>query len=230
MTTPSANWRRMRFKKNKVWAETSQDGVLLVLEGRVRIKYQLDQPHEYRVYPEALNPLPAAQENAVTQEMPAAATRSGKTPPAPKKKARPTKAAPEIPTNALSIFTDGASSGNPGPSGIGIVMCWGDHEKEISRFIGEATNNIAELEAIRVGLSMVKKTDLPVRVFTDSSYALGVLTQGWKARKNPELIARIRKEMSRFHDLVFVKVKGHSGFAPNERADRLAVSAIKNAI
>ena len=199
-----------------------------VVDGRVRIKYQLDQPHEYRVHPEALTALPAGQESTVTQETPAAAAHSHNPPPRRAKAASQPQAAPEVPSNALSIYTDGASSGNPGPSGIGIVLRWGDHEKEVSRFIGEATNNIAELEAIRVGLALVKKTDLPVRVFTDSSYAVGVLTQGWKAKKNPELIARIREEISRFPDLAFIKVKGHSGLEHNERADRLAVSAIKN--
>lgn len=222
-------WRRMQFKKNKVWAETDDSGELLVTQGRVRVKYQLDQPHEYRVYPQALSALPPDQEQRLCREVPSDSPSGGDAPAPPGPEAGDQDSEPALPPSAVAIYTDGASSGNPGPSGIGVVLRWGDHEKEVSRFIGEGTNNIAELEAIRVGLELLKRTDLPVRVFTDSSYALGVLTLGWKAKANRELVARTRKEMKRFNDLRLIKVKGHSGVAPNERADRLAVSAIENA-
>ena len=118
--------------------------------------------------------------------------------------------------------------GNPGPSGIGVLLQYGSHEKEISKYIGIATNNIAELEAIRVGLSALKKTDLPVRVFTDSNYAHGVLMLGWKARKNLELVRSIKKTISKVKDLKIIKVKGHAGIGGNERADYIATLAIKN--
>jgi ribonuclease HI len=127
------------------------------------------------------------------------------------------------------VYTDGASSGNPGPSGIGVVLRFGKHEKEISRYIGDTTNNVAELEAIRSGLMAVKNTNLPVRLFTDSRYAYGVLTQGWKAKKNQNIIESIKKILSKFNDLKFIHVKGHVGIEGNERADFLATSAIKNA-
>ncbi len=126
----------------------------------------------------------------------------------------------------IRVYTDGASSGNPGPSGIGVLLRYGSHEKEISTYIGIATNNIAELEAIRVGLSLIKNPALPVRVYTDSSYALGLLSKGWKARKNQELVTNIRNMLSAFKDILFVKVKGHSGDPGNERVDRLATDAI----
>jgi ribonuclease HI len=126
----------------------------------------------------------------------------------------------------ICLFTDGASSGNPGPSGIGIFMRYKSHEKKISRYIGLSTNNIAELEAIRVGLMEVKNKELPVRVFTDSSYALGLLSKGWKPKKNQELVAAIRSLMKQFKDLHFIKVKGHTGHPENECADQLATSAI----
>ena len=130
--------------------------------------------------------------------------------------------------NVIQVYTDGASSGNPGPSGIGVLLQYGTHQKEISRYIGNATNNIAELEAIRVALASIKNHDLPVRVYTDSSYAHGLLTKGWKAKKNKTLVANIRKLASTFKDLQFIKVKGHAGDMLNERADRLATAAIKN--
>ena len=229
MPSHPPHWRRMFFKKNKVWAETDEQGDLLVTHGRVRVKYQLDQPHEYRVNPQTVSQLPPDQEQRLCRDVPSEPPIDGEAPAPAGSSASGRDDEPELPAGALAIYTDGASSGNPGPSGIGVVLRWGEHEKEVSRFIGEGTNNIAELEAIRVGLELVKRTDLPVRVFTDSSYAIGVLTQGWKAKSNPELVARVRKEMVRFGDLRLIKVKGHSGVAPNERADLLAVSAIKNA-
>ena len=97
----------------------------------------------------------------------------------------------------------------------------------MSKYIGIATNNIAELEAIRMGLLAVKNTNLPVRVFTDSKYAYGVLVQGWKPKKNQEIIASIKKIILKFEDLKFIKVKGHVGIEGNERADVLATAAIK---
>ena len=109
-----------------------------------------------------------------------------------------------------------------------MVLCFGGHEKTISKYIGNATNNIAEIEAIRAGLQELKRYDLPVRVFTDSSYAHGVLTQGWKAKKNSELIASTKNLMSSFKNLKLIKVKGHAGIELNERADALATAAIKN--
>jgi ribonuclease HI len=129
----------------------------------------------------------------------------------------------------ICIFADGASSGNPGPSGIGVVLRYADHKREISKYIGVATNNIAELKAIKTGLLALKNTDLPVRIFTDSNYAYGVLTLDWKAKANTELVQSIKKTILKFKNLKFIKVKGHAGNEGNERADFLATSAIKNA-
>ena len=73
----------------------------------------------------------------------------------------------------------------------------------------------------------VKNRQLPVIVFTDSAYALGLLTKGWKAKQNQELVADIRELVSSFKQIRFVKVKGHAGHPENERADQLAVESIK---
>lgn len=128
--------------------------------------------------------------------------------------------------DCIHIYADGASSGNPGPSGIGVLLRYRDHEKEVSRFIGMGTNNIAELEAIRAGLLEVKNPDLPIRIYTDSSYAYGLLVLGWKPKKNIEIVNEIRILTKHFKNLEFIKVKGHSGLEGNEIADRLATSAI----
>ena len=218
----------MRFKKNKVWLATDRNQKPVVKNGKVLIKYQLDQDYEYWVLEKNVKPIEKSQSESK-------ATKRKKT---DKTSSKLHKTKPEAKTvasdknfnnDAICIYTDGASSGNPGPSGIGVVLRFGKHEKEISKYIGIATNNIAELEAIRTGLLEIKNATLPVRVFTDSSYAHGVLVLGWKARKNQDIVRSIRKTISKFEDLKIIKVKGHVGIEGNERADFLAISAIKKA-
>jgi ribonuclease HI len=206
------HWRRMWFKDGKVWLATDGSGRPIEKNGRLLIKYRRDQDHEYWVNPRNLSPLEAD---------PGPRRRRSKRPGG----GTPVKVANGTPAEAadgVHVYTDGASSGNPGPAGIGILLLHGGREREIARFIGTATNNIAELEAIRTALAEVRQRDLPVRVYTDSSYAHGVLTLGWKAKKNEELIGAIKALMKTFTDLAFIKVRGHAGDACNERADRLA--------
>jgi len=210
-------WKRMQFKKNKVWVATDGSKKLLVKNGKVLIKYQLKQDYEYWVHEQNVGPIDTEQSKTSVKKKPAQ-KRKGK--------AKPFKE--PIPNDTVCIFTDGASSGNPGPSGVGVLLKYGEHEKEISKYIGITTNNIAELEAIKTGLLELKKTDTPVRIFTDSSYAYGLLALGWKAKKNQTLVNAIRETISKFKDLKLIKVKGHAGHAENERADFLATSAIKN--
>lgn len=208
----------MRFKKNKVWLALDQNGEPLTQNGKVLIKYQIDQSHEYWVYPHSVVSLDA--------QAPEDPPSNSETPsPLKKQSATANRSAEASPSDAVIIYTDGASSGNPGPSGIGVILRFGDHEKEISKHIGVATNNIAELQAIKTGLQELKKTTIPVRIYTDSAYAHGVLTQGWKAKKNRELIESIKRLMAGFKDLELIHVRGHNGLEGNERADRLATSA-----
>jgi ribonuclease HI len=102
-----------------------------------------------------------------------------------------------------------------------------DYEKEISEFLGDGTNNIAELSAILRGLQAVSSPEIPVQVITDSSYSIGLLSKGWKPKANKELVHALRQELKRFKDVTFVKVKGHAGIEGNERADELARRAIE---
>jgi ribonuclease HI len=224
MEEQKTDWKRMQFKANTVWVATSPDGDLREENGKVLLKYQLDQEHEYWVYRSSVRPLGAKK----TQKGAGRTTPAGRTSPKTKgqtgrQKTRVENEAP--PPDAICIYTDGASSGNPGPSGIGVLLRFGGQEKEISKHIGVATNNIAELEAIRTGLKALKEARHPVRVYTDSTYALGVLTLGWKTTKNVDLIQSIKAIMSTFSDLKVIKVKGHAGMEENERADRLATRA-----
>lgn len=219
------NWKRMRFKKNKVWVAVDKKGRARLENGKALIKYQLDQPHEYRVNQSGLQPLDSEeplQATGVSAETPKAS--------APTIHRLPAAVTQTIDCEkAVCIYTDGACSGNPGPAGIGVVLIYKGHRKEISRYIGNATNNVAELEAIRTGLQAVKNRRHPVVVFTDSQYAFGLLTQGWKATLNTELVRDIRRLALKFANLQIVKIKGHTGHSENERADRLAVQAIEKA-
>jgi ribonuclease HI len=127
----------------------------------------------------------------------------------------------------VEIFTDGACSGNPGPAGLGVVVVGdGAGQREISEYLGAATNNIAELTAILRGLEAVSDKTRPVIVYSDSAYSIGLLSQNWKAKKNVELVRELREVCRQFSDLRFVKVLAHSGIALNERVDQLAVAAI----
>ncbi len=221
-------WKRMRFKGNKVWMEVDSSGSPALKNNKVKIKYQLDQPHEYMV-----NPKNVAELDREPEQSPGGKTKTKTTGPEakqsePDRQARQDSSDDGADPNAVIIYTDGAASGNPGPAGIGAVLRYGGKKKEISEYIGYATNNIAELRAVREALCALKRKDLPVRLYTDSSYVHGLLVLGWKAKKNPELVEEIRNLMKRFKKIQIIKVRGHHGVADNEQADHLATSAIKN--
>lgn len=227
MEKNNISWKRKMFKGNKVWQAFGPDEKPLSKNGKVQIKYGIDQDYEYWVNESNIEEI-AQDASGKSQGIKKIREQASlnKRSKVDKDSAQDT----DIPPDAICIYTDGASSGNPGPSGIGIFFRFGEHEKELSRHIGIATNNMAELEAIRTALLELKTTKKPVRIFTDSSYAYGVLTLNWKAKKNPELINRIKKTMTSFSDLKLVKIKGHAGHAGNERADSLATRAVKNEI
>ncbi|MFP4446319.1 MAG: ribonuclease HI [Desulfosudaceae bacterium] len=222
MTQQPADWKRKGFKNNKVWMAVNDRGEPCRKNGKVLIKYQLDQDYEYWVHETNIT--------SVSRLKKQKKTRNQKTPAAPVNKNHTLEELQaDLPEDAILVFTDGASSGNPGPSGIGVHLIYRENEKSISRYIGQATNNIAELSAIQAALREIKNKKKPVRIFTDSGYAFGVLTQGWKPRKNQELITDIKKTMAGFADLELIKVKGHAGQIENEKADQLATAAIKKA-
>ena len=136
---------------------------------------------------------------------------------------------------AVEIWTDGACSGNPGPMGIGVVVLDGKARREVGEYLGTGTNNIAELVAIERGLEVAAEVtggdrQRPLRVYSDSSYAIGLLDKGWKAKANQELVARIRKAVAAHPRLSFVKVSGHAGVPENERCDELARIAISRGL
>jgi ribonuclease HI len=130
--------------------------------------------------------------------------------------------------DSIIIYTDGACHGNPGPMGIGAVIIDRGQRRELSEYLGEGTNNIAELTAILRALEEVPDSERsrPVLVHTDSAYALGLLSLGWKPKMNVELVGSLRRLASSFSQLRTIKVAGHAGVPENERCDQLANAAI----
>jgi len=219
---------RKVYRKCKVWADVDDSGRLIEQRGLVKIRYRKDDPEAYSAKVSEVSDLDPAEEAASKS---AESRGEGAAPAPPKRPRAPRRPAAKAKASAadtLVIHTDGSCFGNPGPAGVGILMEWKGKTKEISRYLGEGTNNIAELTAIEVALQQVKNRGVPVRVHTDSAYAIGVLSEGWKVKEDRELVARIQTLLREFQDLQFVKVRGHSGDPRNERVDQLARDAITN--
>jgi ribonuclease HI len=219
-------WSRMSFKGQVVWVRADEGGRLaLDADGRAEMKYRETDTRTYRPLPQNLGP--AASQGSESSK--SAAPRPG---PGPRKPRTEKSEKPVQPASAetVHIWTDGACSGNPGPMGIGIVVKAGGRRKEHGEYLGRGTNNIAELTAIMRGLEIsaefLPNPDHPIRVYTDSSYAIGLLSQGWKAKANQELVAEIREFLRGYHNLRMVKVEGHAGVPENERCDLLARQAV----
>ena len=223
-------WSRMSFKGQVVWVRADEGGrPVLDAEGRAEMKYRENDTRSYRPLPQNLGSVsasaavPSAKPSSVRADKPAAR-------PAPRKP-REENLAPPASGETVHVWTDGACSGNPGPMGIGVVVLAGDRRKELGEYLGKGTNNIAELTAIRRGLEIAEELlsgqDFAVRVYTDSSYAIGLLSQGWKAKANQELVADIREFLRGFPNLRMVKVAGHAGVPENERCDVLARRAVE---
>lgn len=210
-------WKQHRLRDQDVWAKTDASGALVVEDGRVEVVYKTSPGQ--RVYR-------AGARNLV--EVPGAALVEIQVgDPAPESTAKPKDGlAGAAPANAIHVWTDGACTGNPGPAGLGVVIVDGDQTQELSEFLGDGTNNIAELMAIFRGLEEVKDRTRPVLVYSDSSYSIGLLSQNWKAKANVELVTKLRALCKLFKDLRFVKVAGHAGIPLNERTDELARGAI----
>jgi ribonuclease HI len=133
----------------------------------------------------------------------------------------------------ITIYTDGASSGNPGPGGYGVVLISGKHRLEKSEGFRLTTNNRMELMAVIVGLEALKIPNSRVVVYTDSKYVADSVEKGWvlqweskafKNKKNPDLWIRFLK-IYRIHKVRFVWIRGHANIPENEICDRLAVMA-----
>lgn len=133
----------------------------------------------------------------------------------------------------IYLYTDGASSGNPGPGGYGIVLKCAGRVKEMSGGFALTTNNRMELLAVIIGLESVRWKNADIRVVSDSAYVVRAVSEGWvfnwekkgfAKAKNPDLWRRFLP-LYRKHRVSFHWVKGHAGHPENERCDALAVAA-----
>ena len=138
----------------------------------------------------------------------------------------------------VEIFSDGACSGNPGPGGYGVVLRFGEHEKELSGGAPDTTNNRMEVLAVIKGLEALK-VPCQVTLYSDSKYVVDAITKGWvkkwksnnwvkpdkKKALNVDLWERLLTLLDK-HKVIFVWVKGHADNVENERCDFLARQAI----
>ncbi len=139
----------------------------------------------------------------------------------------------------VTIYTDGACSGNPGPGGWGAMLMYKGNKKEISGGKENTTNNVMELTAVIEGLKLLK-FPCKVKLYSDSAYVVNAFIQkwiygwiknGWKNSskepvKNKELWQELY-ELTKTHEVEFIKVKGHADNEYNNRCDELARNAIK---
>lgn len=135
----------------------------------------------------------------------------------------------------ITIYTDGAARGNPGPGGYGVLLQSGKHYKEISEGFRLTTNNRMELLAVIVALEALKFKPSNVLIYTDSKYVCDAVEKEWvfqwekirfKKKKNPDLWLRFLT-IFRQHNVKFKWVKGHADNPGNIRCDELAVEASK---
>ncbi len=140
----------------------------------------------------------------------------------------------------VTLYTDGACSGNPGAGGWGCVLLFGEHRRESFGAEAETTNNRMELSAVIQGLKLLKYP-CHVDVYSDSSYTVNGFALGWvyawekagwrKADKKPVLNEDLWRELlalTKVHEVVFHKVKGHADNELNNRCDELARKAIES--
>jgi len=138
----------------------------------------------------------------------------------------------------ITLYTDGACSGNPGPGGWGAILRYGEQEKELSGGDPATTNNRMELTAVIEGLKALREP-CAVTVYSDSKYVVDGITKGWavgwrsrgwiKADKSPALNPELWGELLDLcmaHEVSFHWVRGHADNEYNNRCDRLAVGAI----
>jgi ribonuclease HI len=138
----------------------------------------------------------------------------------------------------VTIYTDGACSGNPGPGGYGVILIFNDCRKELSGGFRRTTNNRMELMAAIIGLESLKER-CRVTLYSDSEYLVKAISEGWAERwkennwkrnkkdkaLNSDLWDRLLK-LCASHETVFKWVKGHNSNPENERCDELAVQAL----
>jgi len=137
-------------------------------------------------------------------------------------------------SHSLHIYTDGASRGNPGKGGYGIVMIWGNQKKEMAAGYRLTTNNRMELMAVIVALQSLTKKNIPLTIYTDSKYVADSIEKKWVnnwiktdfkgGKKNKDLWLQYYK-LAKDFSIKIKWVKGHADNVFNNRCDELATAA-----
>ena len=215
------------LRGQKVFAKAKSDGSFAAEAGRVEVRYKRTDARAYRASVGNLvreSGSPILEDDAcVPAELASEKPSKGSSKP----KVDPSAHVHVASATAWIAYTDGACSGNPGPAGAGmVVIVPGGKHIEGFEYLGEGTNNIAELMAILRAVEAMPEEAQEILVHTDSSYSIGVLTKNWKAKANQELVLRAKKVVAaRRAKLKYVP--GHAGVPLNERADELAREAIR---
>lgn len=214
-------WVEAVLRGQRVLARANADGSLVSEGGRVEIRYKPNDGRAYRAASGNLQLVPGAPlrgDDAVGPGEAVARDSHG---------SRDARNVPAVPAHSWVAYTDGACSGNPGPAGCGVVLVSPTGKMhEGFEYLGQATNNVAELTAILRAVEWGPAEGPAFVVHTDSQYAIGVLQKGWKAKANQELVGRT-KEAVRKRGVRLVYVPGHAGVPLNERADQLAREAVQ---
>jgi ribonuclease HI len=136
----------------------------------------------------------------------------------------------------IQVYTDGASTGNPGPGGFGVILSYNGKHKELSKGFRLTTNNRMELLAVIEALRAIKNPEIPVEIFSDSQYVVNAIEKKWvfgwqkkgfSGKKNKDLWMEFLKLYPQFK-LKVHWVRGHNGHYENERCDVLATTAARN--
>jgi ribonuclease HI len=198
-------WERRRYRRNKVWVRVDDAGhPVLDARGLAALRFRPADPRTYSVRAQEVGPLGGLEPTLPADLGPGS-----------------------DPAWTVVLYVDGASSGDPGPAGLGAVLRWRSHRRDIQRFLDAATREEAELRAALAALEAVTRPDLRVELHTDSACVLGVLAEGRRIPAHEDLARRLRAEAARFDDLHLVRSAAHAGAAGPERADRLARDAIR---
>jgi ribonuclease HI len=236
------------FKGQKVWVEVRADGSAAANAGRVPIRYQASAGAKiYRASFAGLGALDGAIEDlpdgvdadAPRGPRPTPGTNGSGFGSAGSRTAAQAEAAARAAADIVAqqapgtvlAFADGSCRGNPGPAGSGALVVLPDGRRgAASLSLGRGTNNIAELSAVDLVLDLLDEARVlpaaPVALLTDSRYAVGVLTQGWKAKANAELIGEVRQRLRVRPGVRLHWIAGHAGIEGNEHVDGLANAAV----
>ncbi|MFA5623725.1 MAG: ribonuclease H [Bradymonadales bacterium] len=229
MKRDDMRYLRMMFKrKNKVYVPVDEFSQPIVNNGLISYKYRRDDAKFFTAKASNLEYIPGELPREISEDTPKPKPKSKKTSPAPSavlsadELVLPKLSDDELPpVNTILVYTDGGASPNPGPAAAAFVMLYGKHVLEYWEYLGEATNNVGELTAILRALEQIKNKELPIALYSDSNYAIGVSTAAMKAKQNLELVGEIREQLKLCPRARLNKVKAHVGIPLNEHVDSL---------